>query len=119
MTGPVIAVILFGLAALGGAFLALLRFQEKELPMPVALVHGGVAASALVTLLVSIVRSPEPTRGLAPVALVLFVVAALGGFVLFSFHLRKKPLPIPLMLVHAVVAVAGYVCLLLGVFGGQ
>lgn len=119
MTGPVIAVILFGIAALGGGFLAALRFQDKELPMPLALVHGGVAAAALVTLLVSVVRSPEPTAGLAPVALVLFVVAALGGFALFSFHLRKKPLPIPLVLVHAVVAVAGYACLLLGVFGGK
>lgn len=119
MNGPMISVVLFGIAALGGLFLAALRFMKKDLPMPVALVHGGVAAGALVTLLVSVVDRPDPEKGLAPIALGLFVVAALGGFVLFSFHLRKKLLPIPLMLIHAVVAVAGYACLLLSVFGGR
>jgi len=117
VNGPLIAVVLFGLAALGGLFLAALRFKEKDLPLPVALVHGAVAASGLVTLLVSVLRSGDPTKGLLPIALGLFVVAALGGFVLFSFHLRKKLLPIPLMLIHALVAVAGYACLLFAVFG--
>lgn len=117
MSLPMIAVILFGVAALGGAFLAALRFAEKPLPMPVAGVHGLVAASGLATLLISVLRSPEPLHGLAPIALGLFVVAALGGFVLFSYHLRSRPLPIPLMLVHALVAVGGYGCLLGSVFG--
>jgi hypothetical protein len=117
MNGPMIAVILFGIAALGGAFLAALRFMKKDLPLPVAFVHGGVAAGALTTLGVSVVQAGGPLTGLQPIALGLFVIAALGGFVLFSFHLRKKLLPIPLMLVHAVVAVAAYGCLLMSVFG--
>jgi hypothetical protein len=112
-----IAVILFGLAALGGVYLASLRLRERELPLPIALVHGGVAAAGLVALLVSVVGGSAPTGALAPAALGLFVVAALGGFGLFSFHLRKKPLPIPLMIVHALVAVSAYGCLLFAVFG--
>jgi hypothetical protein len=54
---------------------------------------------------------------LPKVALGLFIVAALGGFGLFSFHLRKKDLPIPLVLVHAVVAVAGFLSLVAAVAG--
>ena len=50
----------------------------------------------------------------AKTALVLFLVAALGGFGLFFHHLRKVALPIWLVAVHAVVAVAAFLILLLG-----
>ena len=49
-------------------------------------------------------------------ALGLLVIAALGGFVLFSQHLRKTPLSIPLMVAHASLAVAGFVTLLVSAF---
>ena len=51
-------------------------------------------------------------------ALPLFVVAAIGGFTLLSFHLRKRSLPIPLMLVHGGVAVVAFLVLLSLVIGG-
>jgi hypothetical protein len=112
-----ISIVLFAVAALGGAFLASLRFRGKDLPMPLALVHGVVAAAGLVTLLLAVLQGHAV--GLATIALGILVVAALGGFVLFSFHLRRKPIPIPLMLVHAVVAVAGFGTLCASVFGGR
>ncbi len=117
MTGPMISVILFGIAALGGMALAAMRLKEKELPMPIALAHGAVAATALVILLVAVTGGGM--TGLATASLVIFVIAALGGFYLFSFHLRKKPIPIPVMFVHGLAAVAAYVLLLLSVFGGK
>jgi hypothetical protein len=49
------------------------------------------------------------------VSLVLFGVAAVGGFFLLSIHLRKRLLPVGLILAHATVAVAGFVTLLLAV----
>jgi len=42
--------------------------------------------------------------GLAGVALVIFVIAALGGFVLFAMHLKKKLLPSALIVVHGLLA---------------
>jgi hypothetical protein len=42
----------------------------------------------------------------------LFVVAALGGFVLFSFHLRSKPAPKALIAVHGLLAAAALVLLI-------
>ena len=117
MNAPMISVGLFAVSALGGAFLAALRFRGKDLPMPVALIHGGVAASGLGTLGYAVAETG--LGGTQALALAILVVAALGGFVLFSFHLRKKPIPIPLMLIHAVVAVAGFATLCAHVFLGK
>ena len=104
------ALILFGIAAAGGLLLAFLRVTNKPLPMPVALLHGGVAAAALVLLAVAALGAGGAER--ARLALGLFVLAALGGFVLFSFYMRKKQLPMGIMVVHALVAVTAFLILL-------
>jgi hypothetical protein len=75
-------------------------------------VHGGAAASGLIALIVVIANGGA--AGGAKVGLALFLVAALGGFFLFSKHLRQAALPIPVVIVHAIVAVAGFVTLLVG-----
>ena len=103
MTLPIV---LFGITALGGAFLGILRFQGKPFPMAVSVIHGLVAAAGLVTLTIAVVGNE--VHSLVRYSLILFLVAALGGFVAFSFHLRKKELPIPLMLIHAAAAVVAY-----------
>jgi hypothetical protein len=110
MTLPIV---LFAAAALAGLTLAILRFREKPLPLPLALVHGAIAAAGLVSL--ALVAVPHGAPGSARVALGLFVVAALGGFLLFSMHLRKRELPIGVVVVHALVAVAAFVLLLVSV----
>lgn len=107
-------IVLFGIAAVGGLALATLRFKGKEFPMPLSLLHGVIAASGLVTLILYVLNNT--VASIVTLALILFVVAALGGFVAFTFHLRKKQLPIPLMLIHAAVAVLAYILLLKGAF---
>jgi len=44
--------------------------------------------------------------------IILFVVAALGGFGLLSFHLRGKPLPGALAIIHGLVAAVALVLLI-------
>ena len=83
--------------------------------MPVALAHGALAAIALVLLIVAAIGGKAATTG--KIALGIFVVAALGGFTLFSFHLRKKELPLPLVVVHGLAAVVAFVILLVGILG--
>ena len=104
------ALILFGVAALGGLLLVYLRVTGKPLPLPLALVHGAVAATGLVLLAIAVFGAGAHEQ--ARLALGLFVVAALGGFVLFSFHLRKKQLPMGIIMVHALVAIAAFLILL-------
>jgi hypothetical protein len=107
------AVVMFAVAALGGATLAYMRIVKKDVSMPLALVHGAFAATGLVLLILGVVQIGGSGTG---AALAVFLIAALGGFVLFSFHLRSRPLPVPLVLIHGAAAVVAFVILLLSVF---
>ena len=110
-----LAAILFAIAAVGGVTIAAMRFKGKPYPpMALALVHGGVAAAGLIALLLFVLGTHASS--LATIALVGFVVAALGGFFLFSFHLRKQELPIPVVTIHGLVAVVYFVILLVAIF---
>ena len=109
------ALILFAVAALGGLVMALMRFGGRELPpLGLALVHGLFAAAGLVALIVALVGQGFSTA--ATIALVGFLGAALGGFYLFSLHMKKQALPIPYVVVHGLFAVASFVILLAGVY---
>ena len=108
------ALIAFAVAALGGATLAYLRIVKKDVSMPLALVHGLFAATGLVLLAVGLSRTGG--TGLT-IALAVFVLAALGGFTLFSFHLRSRPMPVFLVLVHGAAAITAFVILLVVAFG--
>jgi|SRR5215471_180627 len=105
-----VAVVLFALAALGGIILAALHLKRKSAPIPLALLHGLLAAAGLVLLIIAVVQMAS--AGPAGVALVIFIIAALGGFVLFTMHLTRKPLPAGLIVVHGLAAVVAFVVLL-------
>ncbi len=110
-----LAAVLLAIAALGGVVMAIMRFTGRELPpMGLAVIHGLFAASGLIALLVAVIGANAPTQ--ATIAAGGFVLAALGGFFLFSYHLRRQALPVPVVLVHGVVAVISFVLLLLGIF---
>ena len=79
--------------ALGGATLAYLRIVKNTVSMPLALGHGLFAATGLGLLAYGLI---ETGGTLLTVALGVFLLAALGGFTLFSYHLRSRQLPIPL-----------------------
>lgn len=113
------AAVVLTLSAAGGATMAVIRFSGKpHPPIWLAMLHGFLSAAAVTLLLYASLTMGLP--GLANVALVLFVVAALGGVVLnLNFHWLAIPLPKWLVLVHAVVAVVGYLCLLAAVFAPQ
>ena len=110
-----VPIVLFALAALGGIGLAIMRLRGRPtLPLGLAVAHGLLAAAGLVVLIWAVFG-----QGLAAKAsLVLFIIAALGGFVLFSFQLRQKAIPIAVMVVHAIVAVIAFVLLLVRVSAG-
>lgn len=104
---------LFGVAALGGLLMAGIRFSGAQNPPAwLAMVHGLLAASGLTLLIYTAVTIGIPS--LAKIALAFFVVAAMGGAVMnLLFHMKLRPLPIPLMIGHALLAVTGFALLLL------
>jgi hypothetical protein len=84
-------------------------------PTWLALGHGAIAAAGLLTLIYTAATQTLPTVALA--ALGCFVLAAAGGATIFVlFHLREKPLPIPLVLGHGAIALTAFVLLLVGIF---
>lgn len=101
----VTAILVFLVAAIGGLVMAVHIFRDRTPPMPLALLHGLLGATGLgllIWLWLQNAVSPAVTVGLA-----ILVVAALGGFFLFSFHLRGKPHPKAVVIVHALAAVCG------------
>jgi hypothetical protein len=104
------AIIIFTITAIGGLFLASKVLTGKLAPWFVSIVHALLGASGLVVL-ISIVMSGQGT-GRLTAALGLLVVAALGGFFLASFHIRGKLPPKGIVIIHAGVAVVGFLTLL-------
>lgn len=100
------AIVLFVIAALLGLTVAVQLFRRRPTSKGVAVAHGLVAAAGLVVVLIEALRSPQ--RFLTT-AIVLLVIAALGGAVLFVNDLRAKPGPLALIVIHALVALAAVV----------
>ena len=104
--------ILFALAA--GIGLVILKnwLTKADTSRTVVYAHGAFAAVALVLLAVQAFR--DPAAGLRT-GLVLFVLAATGGFYMFFQDLKGKFSPLWLAFVHALLAVSGFVVLLVAV----
>jgi hypothetical protein len=105
------AVVLFAIAAAGGLLMAAIRFKgAPRPPSSLAMLHGLLAGAAL-----TLVLYPALTVGISGGAwfgLVLLVVAAAGGLILnLRYHDKQIELPIWLIMVHAGVAIVGFVLL--------
>jgi hypothetical protein len=106
------AIIVLGLAALGGVTMVIIRLRGAPLPPTMlAAGHGLLAATGVGLLIYAAATDGVPQ--LAQIALGIFVLAALGGvYLVANYHRRGRPLPIPLMLGHGLLALAGYALLL-------
>jgi hypothetical protein len=101
---------LFLVAAVVGIYMAARIFGGNVPPWIAVILHGALAASGLLVLLYSLYTGPQPMALMIGAGLL--VVAALGGFFMFSFQLRSQAPPKAVVVVHALAAVLGVVCLL-------
>lgn len=102
------AVIVFAIAAVGGLVLAATVLSGQLASWVISLAHAALGATGLILVLMALLQG---AGGYAPVAFGILLVAALGGFFLASFHLRKQPGPKAVVAIHALVAVTGFVTL--------
>lgn len=109
------AAALLAIAALGGITMALIRFRGADRPpSSFAMAHGLLAGAALTLLVYSWATVGIPP--LAQAATVVLALAGLGGtYVNLRFHSQMLPLPIPLIVGHALLAVIGFTLLLVAV----
>jgi hypothetical protein len=101
---------LFALAAVFGLLLVKNLLATGKTPRGVVYTHGLFAASGLVLLLVKALQHPAQSL---TTSLVFFVIAALGGFFLFFRDLAGRSRPIWLAIVHGLLAVTGFIILLM------
>jgi hypothetical protein len=102
------ALFAFGIAAVGGLILAASVLRGRLAPWTLSLVHAALGATGLVLTLLAVLGG---AGGYVPIALGVLVVAALGGFFLASVHLRQQPGPKSVVVIHAGVAVLGFLML--------
>ncbi|HQR03549.1 MAG: hypothetical protein JSR19_01890 [Proteobacteria bacterium] len=103
------AVIVFCIAAVGGLVLAAHVLRNKFAPWALSLLHALLGATGLILTLILLVQGNAPQKVL--IGLALLLLAALGGFFLASFHLRRKLPPKAVVVIHAGVAAAGLLTL--------
>ena len=107
------SIILFAIAAVFGLVLLTAILKSKDTPKAAVYTHGLVAAIALVLL---IVYAESANAHTVTTSIVLFVIAALGGALLFGRDLMKKAGPKWLAVVHGLIAVSAFVILLVVAF---
>lgn len=104
-----VAIGCFAIAAILGGYLLSRVLTDRPTPKGIAIVHGLLAATGLVLLVVyNLTYTPAPV-----VATLVFGGAALGGFVVFGRDITKKTIPKWLAVGHGLVAVTGFAMLLI------
>jgi glucose uptake protein GlcU len=110
-----LAVILIALGAILGLTMAVQHFKGRTPPAPpLAILHGLLAGSGVIVLLLGVWDLGFGTAHTW--ALVLFGIAALGGLYLVSHHMRQRPLPNGVIVIHGLVAVIAFLVLLTAVY---
>lgn len=109
-----LALIIFAVMAVVGLYMASRILRNQFAPWALSLTHAAFGATGIVLLLWTIFTQTTGIWLLWSTGL--FVVAALGGFFLASFHARKALQPKAVVFIHAGVAVIAFVLLTMVVF---
>jgi hypothetical protein len=103
---------LFLLVMAGGAALAVLERRGRAMPLKLSAWHGLLGIAAIVLLVMQAVA--HPSNRPVNLAIIVFVLTALGGLLLFAFRASKQSLPLAVVLLHAGFAVTALILLSVG-----
>lgn len=107
------AIILISLAILIGAYLLKYVLKDKHPPKAIVFAHGAFAVVGILVLLIYALTTEEHHKHWDSVAI--FSVAAVGGLYMFSKDIRHKSVPKWVAIVHAGIALFGFVWILIHV----
>jgi hypothetical protein len=107
---------LFLLAGLLGFYLLSFVLRKKETRKGIAFIHGPLAASGLVLLIIYAIQNRE-NRLVLPI--VIFVVVAIGGLIMIAKDLKGKLPPRWLALIHGVAALVALSMVLVFIWRSQ
>jgi hypothetical protein len=103
---------LFAIAAIIGLLILKNWLTSATTSRATVYAHGIFAAAGLVLLFIYFMKNAQQD---IKTSLILFLVAAVAGFYMFFQDLRGKFSPTWLAIIHGLVAVAGFVFLLMAV----
>lgn len=104
----IFATIIFALAAILGIYLINYIFKDKDTPKGVVMIHGAFAALGIVLLIIYFFSSHS-----SPVlSLILFVLAAIGGFFMVWRDVTLRPVPKFVVAGHGLIAIVAFICLI-------
>ena len=102
----------FALAAIFGMLLLSYILQNKNTPKGLAFTHGPIAAIGIILLLIyCFMHRPRPLE-----SLILFIIAALGGFVLIYRDITGKSVPKWFAIAHGSIAIIAFIFLIVFAF---
>ncbi|HEX4585471.1 MAG TPA: hypothetical protein VH183_11615 [Burkholderiaceae bacterium] len=107
-----VAIPMFLVAAVFGLTMAIYIFKNRFPPFFLIVAHGFFGLQALM-LAMWVVATPG-TPSVVVYGVVVVLLGALGGVFLISFQFRDEKQPKVLVVLHALAAVSGVSCLLLG-----
>ncbi|QMT59779.1 hypothetical protein [Legionella sp. PC997] len=91
-----------------GVWLLMYILKNKNTPKGLALTHGSFAFIGILLLIIYSIFYNAPL-----VSLLLFIAAAIGGFILIYRDITGKTIPKWLALGHGITALLGLICLIL------
>src|SRR5688572_7886241 len=112
MTSLYLSIAMFALGAMVGIYLLSFVLRGINTPKFVVFVHGIFVVVALILLITYAMDQPGYME-----TVVIFVLAAIGGLVLVYRDLTSKPMPKWLAVGHGLIAITGFVFLLMNAFG--
>jgi hypothetical protein len=85
---------------------------NKNTPKGIAFTHGPVAATGIILLVIyAFSHHPSPW-----ISVILFILTALGGFLLIYRDITGKSIPKWLAIFHGLIAIIGFVFLIIFTF---
>lgn len=108
-----VTLFVFAVAAALGLTILNGWYSKKRVSRTVIYSHGAFAALGLLLIIIFAVQHPG---NYPKIALILFIAAALGGFYMFLRDLKQKMTPFSIAIAHALLALSGFVALLLFAF---
>ncbi|MDT0646456.1 hypothetical protein RM545_07130 [Zunongwangia sp. F260] len=111
----VAAVISFTLAVLLGAYLLIYVLQKKHPPKAIVFAHGTFAVLGILILLIYALTTKSHHKHWD--SFTIFSIAAVVGLYLFFRDIRHKNVPKWVAVVHAGIALFGFVWILIHVLG--
>lgn len=106
------AAMLLSLAVAGGLLLGVLHVRRMQVPFAAGIGHALLALAGVVTLAAAVWRESQPAA--VNVALLLFVIALVGGVFILLFRLQNGPPPGFMVVLHGATAAIALAVLWLG-----